>query len=184
MNDSDHELVARCLAGDSNATEEFVRRFQRMLFSLCYRMLGNYEDAEDAAQESLVRAVRGLSGWDTERPLRPWLLAIAGNRCRTALAKRAKQPMATDFAREPEQAETGTDRVAWGEEIDLALSELKPEYRECFLLFHQQELSCREVGEVMDCPEGTIKTWLHRARKQMADFLRRRGAIVEPTYEL
>ncbi len=184
VNEPDVELVLRCLDGDSDACRDFVRLYQRMIFSLCYRMLGNHEDAEDAAQESLVRALRGLSGWDRTRPLKPWLLAIAANRCRTSLMKRSRQPFTTDFAREPEQAERGSDRIAWGEELELALDQLKPEHRECFLLFHQHDLNCSEVGEVLGCPEGTVKTWLHRARRQMAEFLRRRGIVVEPSYDL
>jgi RNA polymerase sigma-70 factor (ECF subfamily) len=184
VNDSDPELVTRCLEGNADACREFVRRFQRMIFSLCFRMLGSYQDAEDAAQESLVRALRGLGGWDRTRSLKPWLLAIAANRCRTALMKRSKQPLATDFAREPEQIDSAEDRVAWSEELELALAHLKPEYRECFLLFHQHDLNCNEVGQVMGCPEGTVKTWLHRARRQLADFLRRRGIVGEPNYDL
>ena len=69
-----------------------VERFERQVFALCYRMLGQREDAEDVAQESLVRALRSLRNWDSSRDFVPWLLAIAGNRCRTLLAARARRP--------------------------------------------------------------------------------------------
>jgi RNA polymerase sigma-70 factor (ECF subfamily) len=70
------------------------------------------------------------------------------------------------------------------EELQLALQQLRDEYRTCFLLFHQQELSLQEVAKIMNCPDGTIKTWLHRARRELADLLRARGVVTEGGHEL
>ena len=67
------------------------------------------------------------------------------------------------------------------EEVHLALADLRPEYSQAFLLFHNQELSYAEIAEAMDVPLGTIKTWVHRARRALIDHLRRRGAIPEPS---
>ena len=61
------------------------------------------------------------------------------------------------------------------EEIQKAMATMRPEYQQCFALFYLQELNVEEVAEVLDCPEGTVKTWLHRARKEMAEYLRKRG---------
>ena len=79
----DRELAERCLSGDQTAIREFVERFQGMIFAFCLRQLRHREDAEDVAQQSLVRAVRHLRHWDPNRPLNPWVLTIAVNRCRT-----------------------------------------------------------------------------------------------------
>src|SRR5438132_14091434 len=76
-------LVQRSLAGDQIAMLALVDRYQGQVFGLCHRMLGQRQDAEDMAQETFVRALRSLSQWDQEREFLPWLLAIAGNRCRT-----------------------------------------------------------------------------------------------------
>ncbi|MCA9027866.1 MAG: RNA polymerase sigma factor [Planctomycetaceae bacterium] len=176
-------LVARCLSGDESAWREFVRRYERPVFGLCLRMLRHRQDAEDVAQEALVRAVRNLHTWDSTRPLMPWLMTITANRCRTAIERRGRRPIATDFPIEPvEEQKTGPEDIA--EEVTLALDLLRDEYRECFILFYQQGLGCAEISQVMNCPVGTIKTWLHRARNEMADHLRRRGvggeAIVSP----
>ena len=181
---TDAELVTSCLDGDRDALREYVDRYQRMVFSLCYRMLGSYEDAEDVSQESVVRAVRALDRWDSERPMKPWLLTITANRCRTALMKRSRKPFPTDFSVEPGALDQNPGRVDLAEELDLALKELSPEHRECFLLFHEHQLSCAEVGEVLGHPEGTIKTWLHRTRKKLAEILRQRGVVPELSYEL
>jgi RNA polymerase sigma factor (sigma-70 family) len=184
VNLPEHELVSRCLADDPDAQFEFVELYQKMIYSLCYRMMGNREDAEDAAQESLIRVLRGLSTWDSSRNLKPWLLAIAANRCRTALAKRNRYPISVEFLLDPPVQDAHSERMDLAEELEIALSDLSPEHRECFLLFHQHQLSCAEVSEVTGRPEGTIKTWLHRIRKQLAEALCRRGIVPESNYGL
>ncbi|MGD9856668.1 MAG: RNA polymerase sigma factor, partial [Planctomycetaceae bacterium] len=155
-------LVRRCLAGEEAAWRAFVEQFEGPVFSLCFRMLRHRQDAEDVAQEALVRAVRNLGDWDQSRPFMPWLMTITANRCRTALGRRARTPLPTDFPIEPAaqgQHESSED----AEEISGALSELREEYRECFILFYQLDLNCAEISEVLGCPTGTVKTWLHRA---------------------
>lgn len=156
---------------------ELVERFRGQVFGLCYRMLGQRQDAEDAAQETFVRVLKNLHRWDAARDFEPWLLAIAGNRCRTALSVRMRrsgaQPLLEDTI-----AEGGLDLQAargLSEEVQLALGRLRNEYREAFILFHEQELSYAEIAELMRCPVGTVKTWIHRARLEMMQFLRGRG---------
>jgi len=63
------------------------------------------------------------------------------------------------------------------EEVNIALEKLREEYRNCFVLFYVQELSCAQIGEILGCPQGTVKTWLHRARKELAGHLQRRGVV-------
>lgn len=176
MADDDAVLVQRSLAGDEASMRFLVERYQGAVFGLCLRMLGQREDAEDVAQDSFLRAFRSLGGWDATRPFKPWILAIAANRCRTFLEKRAKLPLSASDA-VASLAESATIESLGGvaEELNMALRLLREEYRTCFILFHQQELSCTQIGEIMGCPQGTIKTWLHRARKELASHLQRRG---------
>lgn len=180
--DDDGALVQRCLLGDAEAIRAFVERFQGMMYSLSFRMLGHRHDAEDVTQESLLRALRHLGGWEQKRPLRPWLLAITANRCRTRLSRRKVQPQpaAVEFAA---PAVTGKDH-SLSEEIQRAVDELREDQRACFVLFYQQELSIQEVAAALDCPEGTVKTWLYRARRQIAERLRQRGVVTEAGHEL
>lgn len=170
---SDIELVDRCLAGDPTGPRDLVRQFEGPVLRLCLRMLGQREDAEDVAQESLMRTCRHLESWDRSRPLLPWILAITANRCRTALQRRARRPSPSPLYFDAVQAAAAADDL--GEELERALQDLREEYRSCFVLFHEQELSVMEIGEVLDVPEGTVKTWLHRARRQLADRLKSRG---------
>lgn len=173
MADSETELVQRCLEGDAAAQAEFVALFERRVFALCLRMLGHRQDAEDVAQESLLRAVRYLKGWDVSRRLTPWVLKIAANRCRTALTRRSGVP--TPMEEFPEPAVSPVASGELDEEIQRGLNGLREDYRNCFLLFYQQELSVLEVAETLEIPEGTVKTWLFRARKELAEYLRERG---------
>ncbi|SFI77828.1 RNA polymerase sigma factor [Planctomicrobium piriforme] len=167
------ELARRCLAGDAAALREFVQAYQQQVFALCYRMLGHRQDAEDTAQDSLVRALKYLRTWDSTQPLTPWVMKIAANRCRTAMGKRARLPVSTEVDYRASTA--NDDRFALGEELQLALEVLQEQQRTCFVLFYQQELSIAEIGEIMQTPAGTIKTWLHRSRKLLAQRLRERG---------
>lgn len=168
------EIAHRCLAGEPGAFREFVQHFERQVFALCLRMLGHRHDAEDTAQESLIRAVRYLGNWNPEQPLTPWVMKIAANRCRTALARRAKLPILTEGTGSEVSRRTASV-LGLGEELGLALATLAPNQRACFEMFYLQELSVAEVARAMSVPEGTIKTWLHRSRKQLAERLKERG---------
>jgi RNA polymerase sigma-70 factor (ECF subfamily) len=171
-------LVRQCLTGDQRAMLALVERFQGQVYGLCFRMLGQRQDAEDAAQETFVRVLKNLHRWDPDRAFQPWLLTIAGNRCRTALAARRRRP-ATELKEEliadPEPDHEAGRQLA--EEMHLALAYLRPDYRQAFLLFHEHELSYGEIAETLAVPLGTIKTWVHRARRELIDKLRQRGAI-------
>lgn len=179
----DRDLVRRCLEGDEVSLRSLVDQYQGLLFGLCYRLIGNRQDAEDIVQEVFLRAFRSLDGWDATRPLKPWLAKIAVNCCRTALSNRSRRPMPIEFlddlADDRQSSRTNRGPAAdLGEELQLALENLRDEYRTCFVMYHQQEMSLAEIGEVIGCPEGTIKTWLFRARRELAEQLQRRGVDV------
>ena len=180
----DRELVERCLTGDRDGLRTFVEQFQGWVFALCFRQLGHRQDAEDVAQESLARAVRHLAQWDGIRPLKPWILTIAVNRCRTHQSRKNTRARTIDAEIDLPAPSTRLGEFDLAEELQLALQQLREEYRTCFLLFHQQELSLQEVAQIMQCPDGTIKTWLHRARRELAGLLRARGVVTEEGHEL
>ena len=180
MNDSLHELVDRCLAGEQVAMVQFVDRFQGQVFGLCYRMLGHRQDAEDMAQESFIRALRSLTHWDRTRELVPWLLAIAGNRCRTLISVRRRRPLTSSLAEQPaDDAHHADSARHLGEEVQRALLNIRIEYRQAFVLFHESEMSYQDIAAAMNCPLGTVKTWVHRARREIIDQLRKREVLTE-----
>jgi RNA polymerase sigma-70 factor, ECF subfamily len=176
--DEMRSLVKRSLAGDQTAMLALVDRYQGQVFGLCYRMLGQRQDAEDMAQETFVRALRSLAQWDAEREFLPWLLAIAGNRCRTCLARRMRRPRMVSLVEPlPDLRPSAGSAGHLAEEVEQALGRLREEYRMAFLLFHEQQLSYAEIGAALNCPLGTVKTWVHRARREVVDVLRKRGAV-------
>lgn len=184
MSDDVRELVERCLARDETAMAELMELFRGQVFGLCYRMLGHRQDAEDVTQEAFVRVFRSLTSWDNTRDFKPWLLAIAGNRCRSWLSARGRRPRARDLVEDlPDDRPDERSHRNLTEEVDLALAELREEYRQAFLLFHQQQLSYQEIAENLQCPLGTVKTWVHRARRELADHLRRRGVVFDASPE-
>ncbi len=171
-------LVERCQAGQSSAIREFIARYEGPIFGLCYRMLTQRQDAEDMAQETFVRAVRHLHQWDRSRDILPWLLAIAGNRCRSLLATRKRRPVNTELfevAAEDSQHDSAAELLR--EELQRALARLRPEYARAFVLFHERELPYESISQLLEVPLGTIKTWIHRARKELVQTLRAREAL-------
>jgi RNA polymerase sigma-70 factor (ECF subfamily) len=180
----DGELVRGCLAGDAEALAAFVRRFQSAVFGLCFRMLSHREDAEDVSQEVFLRAFRSLGRWDSARPLTPWLLTIAANRCRTWLGNRMRRDLPAEFAENVADPAASRPRLDLAEELQLALDRLCEDYRLTFVLYHLNELSLSEIAELTGNPVGTIKTWLHRARKELAEQLQRRSIVPQVNHEL
>jgi RNA polymerase sigma factor (sigma-70 family) len=175
----DAGLVRRCLRGDPEAVGLLVSRFQGDVFGLCVRLLRHRQDAEDVTQEVFLRVFRALDGWDPSRPLRPWILGIAVNRCRTWLGQRSKRPETVDFLHETlasKEVEGGEAAELVGE-IQAALGDLRLEYRTVFVLFHERGQGYDDIARVIDRPVGTVKTWLHRARLEILERLRRRGLV-------
>lgn len=176
---ADAALVKRCLLGDPAAARELVERFQNDVLAVCRRLLAHLHDAEDVAQEVFLRVFRSLNRWDSDRPLRPWVLGIAVNRCRTWIGKRAKAPALADYLDESPDCKPPDDSAEMAREIRAAVDALRDDYREVFVLFHEHGQAYEEIAEAVGRPVGTVKTWLHRARLEILDRLRSRGLVPE-----
>jgi RNA polymerase sigma factor (sigma-70 family) len=177
-------LVRRCLRGEGPAVQALVDRFQAEVFGLCVRLLNHRHDAEDVTQEVFLRVFRSLRRWDPKRPLKPWIMGIAVNRCRTWLAQRTRRPELVDYLHDTAPSPAPDDSAELVSEIQAALNDLRLEYRSVFVLFHEQGQAYEDIAAALDRPVGTIKTWLHRARLEVLDRLRRRGMISEVGHEL
>jgi RNA polymerase sigma-70 factor (ECF subfamily) len=176
----DAALVEALRSGNPQAPRLLIERYQGVVFGLCYRMLNHQQDAEDVVQETFVRALRAIAGFDGARPLRPWLLEIAANRCRSALAHRARRPMLELAERSEELPDSRAgppDPDDMAGELKRALKGLRPDYRLVIILFHEQNLSYDEIARALGRPVGTVKIWLHRARAELAEYLSRRGIV-------
>jgi RNA polymerase sigma-70 factor (ECF subfamily) len=105
------------------------------------------------------------------------VLGIAANRCRTWLARRARRPELVDYLEDTAAAGPADDAGELARELSRALADLRPDYRTAFVLFHERNQSYEVIAEGLGRPVGTIKTWLHRARLELLDALRRRGMV-------
>ncbi|QDU60497.1 ECF RNA polymerase sigma-E factor [Planctomycetes bacterium Pan216] len=180
MLSDDQDLVDRCLAGDEIAYRDFVERYQELIHGVCYRLLRDRHEAEDVAQEVFLRAIRALDRWDSRRPLRPWILTIAINRCRTCLGRRGRRPTPSEYPEmiadpRSDSGESHLDANELDTEIRVAVDSLREDQRQAFLLFHEQGLSYEEISDALATPIGTLKTWVHRSRKRILDHLKDKG---------
>ena len=173
----DATLVRRCLRGDAEAIRALVTRFQPEVYGLCVRVLNNRHDAEDVSQEVFLRIFRSLKRWDATRPLKPWIMGITVNRCRTWLTQRARRPELVDYLQDTVAGPVADDSAELLAEIQVAVGQLRVEYRMVFVLFHEQGQPYEEIAQALERPVGTIKTWLHRARLEILERLQSRGMI-------
>jgi RNA polymerase sigma-70 factor (ECF subfamily) len=156
--------------------ERIVRDYQDKIFRLAFSMMGDRAAAEETAQDVLVRVWRGLPGFRAESSLSTWIYAITRNACLTALGRRE---VPTDSLEEPAARRAAEKRVAAGWSVpsspDAAalLGRLPAKYRQVVALFYMQEKSYDEVARMLDLPVGTVKTYLFRARKSLAEELAR-----------
>ena len=179
------QLVNRATSGDQHAMLQIVDRYRQRVFNLCYRMLGQREDAEDTVQESFLRVLGNLTRWDQDRAFEPWLMTIVANRCRTLLArKKGREPVhALPFAPADDRWTMDSDAEQLLEEIQLVMKRIPDNHSRAFELFHKQQLSYAEIARTLDIPEGTAKTWVHRARHELVrrladrDVLERKHAV-------
>ncbi len=141
-------------------------------------MLRHHQEAEDATQETFVRVCNNLHQWDSTRSFEPWLMTIAGNRCRTRLAKRSRRPHSTslDYPIE-DKCHLEFEAGHLAEEIEAVLDLVKGDCKQAFLLFYKNRFSYIEISEQLNIPLGTVKTWVHRARKELIERLANRGTI-------
>lgn len=170
------QIVRRCRLGEEAAFGDLVSYYGSRVLAFCLRFLRQRQDAEDAAQETLVRACRYLPRFDESREFEPWLLAIANNRCRTALAARRRRPAAATLLEHPEARTECLDgaldgAAQWDLVLKAAMQSLRPEYRDAFVLFHVDHLSYAEIAARLAVPIGTVKTWVHRARRELTQVV-------------
>lgn len=178
--DSNASLAQRFAEHDTGAFAILVQRYQQFVYHICFGILRHRQDAEDATQETFTRVARYLHRWDSSRPLEPWLARVAGNRSRTQLShRRSVKPLAVVDEPETCGAAEKQNADALREEMLLAIETLPKRQRKAFQLFHEQSLAYAEIAIQMDCPLGTVKTLVHRARVALINELNRREVLPE-----
>jgi len=181
----EEKLVARSKNGDIDAFEELVSLYERKIYTITYRLMGNREDASDLAQETFLRAFQSLGGFRGEASFSTWICRIATNVCRDELRKRYR--LAADslderltleesqVGRQFASNEPGPDEICERRELQSIIqgfiNALSPEFRLTLVLRDILGYSYEEIAKQLDCSPGTVKSRLSRARNYLKDKL-------------
>jgi RNA polymerase sigma-70 factor (ECF subfamily) len=181
-------VVRHAVIGREAAYRELIRRYQRPVFSLIFRMVRDRELAEDLAQETFVKVLNAIDSYRPEYKFSSWIFKIANNASIDHLRRRSLDTLSLDGSPHAEtaeaieattlqigdEAESPLEEVAnreLGSQIEEAIGQLRPEYRNCILLRHVDGRPYEEIAEILDLPLGTVKTYIHRARNELRILL-------------
>ena len=172
----ENHLTERAAAGDEMAFELLSDLYRPMLMSLALRLLRNREDANDAVQDTFLKAYRAIREFDSDRPLKPWLCRICANCCVDSVRSRKRDATSLDQHDQVPQGGEAVDDQATGNirqrQVIDAIARLPEKYRKIILMRHFRHMDVNEIAQELDTPEGTIKSWLFRARALLAKDLR------------
>ncbi len=178
--DQDAALLEDCKRGDRKALDSLVRRYERQVFNAAYRMLGNREEAADVSQTVFLKAFEHLDRYDPRHKFFSWIYRIAMNESINQLKRRRPTeplPESAQSASATPERELEAQRL--GEDLQAALMQLQEDYRAVIVLRHFSEHSYRQIGEILDIPEKTVKSRLFSARQRMKDSLEQMGRIAK-----
>ena len=184
----DTEVVALAQKGKEAAYRELLKRYERPVFSLVFRMVRDRETAEDLTQETFVRVLNNIDRYSPEFKFSSWLFKIANNLTIDYLRRRRVDTISIEGAPDAVTAESlkaTSIALASGDEsplaelesrelgiaIERAIGKLRPEYRACIMLRHVEDRSYEEIAEIVKLPLGTVKTYIHRARHELRTAL-------------
>lgn len=185
---TDQDVVERARQGREDAYRELLRRYQRPVFSLIYRMVRDRELSEDLAQETFVKVLNALDSYRPEFKFSSWIFKIANNAAIDHLRRRRLDTLALEGSPHattpdrveatalqlPDRSETPDEELEareLGSVIEQAIGRLRPEYRTCIILRHIEGRSYEDIAQITDLPLGTVKTYIHRARNELKDAL-------------
>jgi RNA polymerase sigma-70 factor (ECF subfamily) len=181
--DEEDLLIARCLEGDSESFRPLVVRYQRVVFSVSFRMLGSRADAEDVSQQAFVDAYAALDRFRSEgrkNAFSTWVIRIAINRCKDILKskKRSEEPLQSEvaapeamFAHDTRDPEADLAAARMRAQLEQALLRVPPKYREVLVLKDIEELSYEEIRTILGLPVTTLKIRVVRARAMLRQML-------------
>ncbi len=189
LTSSDAELVQRCRQGDQHAWGEVVRQFSRRIYNLAFRFTNSHAGAEDLTQEVFIRVYRSLEQYDPSLgDLSNWLMRLARNLIIDDYRKRQRTP--TDSSDDlsdheyhlpasSDSPQRSLERKERRLQVLAAINKLSPDLRECVILRDIEELTYQEIVDLLQIPEGTVKSRINRGRIELAKVLRRMKVTCE-----
>jgi len=179
------QLIEQSKQGDEAAFAELVRRYRRKIFFLCKQLIGDQELAEDITQETFIQAYRHLNNFKMQSKFYTWIYRIAVNLCINLIRKKQTQKTTAllsdlsyttekshDFLTKMQQKVESVETKELHDAIEKGLGFLSPEHKEVLVLYDIEGLSHKEIAKKLNTNEGTVRSRLHYARKQMQKFLK------------
>ena len=178
VNDEELIWIEAARRGDRNAFSRLVQVYQVPVYNLCYRMLGNAPEAEEAAQETFLKAYTRLDTYKPSLKFRNWMLSIASHHCIDRLRRRRftwlsveDEAMVSWLQSDDESPEEAAMRSERAETVRVLLNQLEPSYRAPLVLRYWHDLSYKEIADALDLTESAVKSRLHRARLQLGGLI-------------
>ncbi len=181
------EWLTAAQHGNSDAFCNLVEAFQRPVYNLCYRMLGDPDEAEDAAQETFLRAYNGIKRYDSQRPFSTWLLSIAAHYCIDQIRRRRFTTLSFDqmpYLDPPDLTPGPEASTVAGEtqrRVQTLLASLNPQDRAAVVMLYWYDFSYEEIAAALGLTVSAVKSRLHRARHELADLWADQSARPNPT---
>lgn len=175
MQDVETQWLINARSGDAQAFGRLVDAYQTPVYNLCYRMLGDHYEAEDAAQEVFLRAYNAMDRYDPGRPFSTWILSIAAHHCIDRIRKRRMKTISidehpyrqlTDHSPQPETALNNRERQ---EEVRTLLDSLSADDRAAVVMRYWYDFSYEEIAAALSLSVSAVKSRLHRARRTLAE---------------
>lgn len=196
MGQNEQLLLEKAKAGDIAAFEELIEGYQKRIYNLAYRILGNYEDAGDMAQEALIRIFRSIANFKEQSSFSTWVYRITTNVCLDEIRKRKNKKVISldeeirmedgEMKRQIMSDDLQPDAAAELEELRTfvsdAINSLPEDQRLVITLRDIQGLSYEEISSVLDCPSGTVKSRINRARQALKKVLSTKRELFDEEY--
>lgn len=171
MKQNETELIAHILSGDHDTFRVIVDRYKNDLYRHCFYILHDEDTAEDMAQEAFIKAFAQLKKYSSEKAsLKTWLFVIATRLCLSELRK-ANRSMPLFDQDQLLSTYATPEQLASDREVYEAVTHLQPRYRTVVTLHYWHGYSYEQIAEAMDVPIGSVRGWLHRAKKQLKEAL-------------
>jgi RNA polymerase sigma-70 factor (ECF subfamily) len=196
MSRTEKHLLEKAKNGDVEAFESLVESYQKKAFNIAYRMIGNYDDASDLTQEAFIRIYKSISNFKEQSSLSTWIYRIITNVCLDELRRRKNRNIVSidegiklDDSEVKRQIESGAptpeemaERNEMKKVVAEAIKTLSDEHRTVILLRDIQGFSYEEIARIVECPEGTVKSRINRARQALKDILKTKRELFNESF--
>ncbi len=196
MSENEKDLVDRARMGDVEAFEQLIESCQKKVFNIAYKMIGNYDDANELAQEVFLKAFRSIKKFKGDSLFSTWIYKVTANVCLDEIRRRKKRIVLSldedielndgevkrqipDSSPTPDlEAETNEIKDA----VNKSIQELPDDYKSVIILRDIQGFSYDEISTIVNCPEGTVKSRINRARQALKKILSRKKELLSEEY--